>query len=246
MKRARPGMIVCMRHMGTSGKIAIAGFLAALALLVLTAVTLHETVLLWFAGAAAVTYVACVSELAVRRRHRTLAASGVGSILFIAFGIAFLRQWGLAFTSDPEALSSPVNAAHPDLYFFLAAGAGAATLLLLFAGTVIPGRGSGPGMRRPARRRPQQRGQQQRSPQQRRPQQRRAQAPGRVAARPATNRTATGGRAAGTKPTGSKASGSRQTGSRATGSAAAGGGTAGGSPRLRPAARQPGRPAARR
>lgn len=137
-------MIIHMRHMGNSGKIAIGAFLAALALLVLTGVTLHETVLLWFLAASAVAYVACVAELVIRRRHRTLAASGIGSILFIAFGIAFLRMWGLAFNSDPDALSTRVDSEHPDLYFYLAAASGAATLLLLFAGAVLPGRGRVP------------------------------------------------------------------------------------------------------
>jgi hypothetical protein len=136
-------MIVHMRHMGTNGKVAIGAFLAALALLVLTGITLHEWVLVWFVGAAATAYVACVAEVVVRRRHKTLAASGVGSILFIAFGVAFLRQWGLAFNPDPDALSTRVDSEHPDLYFYLAAAAGAATLLLLFAGTVLPGRSRG-------------------------------------------------------------------------------------------------------
>lgn len=129
-----------MRHMGKSGKTAIGAALAALALLVLAGATMHETVALWFLAAAALAYVACVAEVIVRRRHKTLLASGVGSILFIAFGIAFLRQWGLAFNPDPEALSTRVDAEHPDLYFYLSAGAGAATLLLLLAGTVLPGR----------------------------------------------------------------------------------------------------------
>ncbi len=148
-------MIVHMRHMGISGRIAIGSFLAALALLVLTGITLHETVFLWFVGASATAYVACVTEVVIRRRHKTLAASGLGSILFIAFGIAFLRQWGLAFNPDPDALSTRVDSAHPDLYFYLSAAAGAVTLLLLFAGTVLPGRRSG--LRSPAhppRRRP--------------------------------------------------------------------------------------------
>lgn len=129
-----------MRHMGNSGRIAIGAFLAALALLVLTGVTLHETVALWFLAASVAAYVACVSEVVVRRRHKTLVASGIGSVLFIAFGIAFLRQWGLAFNADPDALSAPVDAEHPDLYFYLAVAAGALTLLLLFAGTVLPGK----------------------------------------------------------------------------------------------------------
>ncbi len=136
-------MIVPMRHMGISGKTAIGAILAALALLVLTGITLNETVLLWFVAAAGVAYVTCAAEIIRRGRNRTLAASGLGSILFIAFGIAYLRQWGLAFTSDPEALSRPVNSAYPDLYFFLAAGFGALTLLLLFAGAVLPGRRQG-------------------------------------------------------------------------------------------------------
>ncbi|MET3951240.1 hypothetical protein ABIB29_002082 [Arthrobacter sp. UYEF36] len=144
-----------MRHMGNSGKIAIGAFLAALALLALAGITLHETVFLWFLAACAAAYAACVSEVIIRRRHRTLAASGIGSILFIAFSIAFLRQWGLAFNADPDAMSARVVSEHPDLYFYLAAAAGAATLLLLVAGTVLPGRDRRPRAAGPApRRRP--------------------------------------------------------------------------------------------
>lgn len=142
-----------MRHMGNSGRIAIAAFLATAALFVLTGITLHEAVLMWSLAAAATAYVACVAEVVIRRRHKTLAASGVGTILFIAFGIAFLRQWGLAFNADPSALTAPVTTAHPDLYFYLAGAAGAATLLVLLAGTVLPGRrgaGRGHASRRPA------------------------------------------------------------------------------------------------
>ena len=91
-----------MRHMGRSGKTAIGAALAALALLVLAGSTLNGTVALWFLAAAALAYVACVTEVLVRRRHKTLLASGVGSVLFIAFGIAFLRQWGLAFNPGPS------------------------------------------------------------------------------------------------------------------------------------------------
>src|SRR5215210_134847 len=122
-------MIIPMRNMGNSGKTAIGAILAALALLVLTGITLHETVFMWFLTACAAAYVACVAELVIRRRHKTLAATGFGSILFVAFGIAFLRQWGLAFNPDPDALSAPVDSEHPDLYFYLAAVFGAATLL---------------------------------------------------------------------------------------------------------------------
>ncbi|WP_211878895.1 hypothetical protein [Pseudarthrobacter albicanus] len=144
--------------MGNSGKFAIGAMLAALALLVLTGITLHETVFMWFLAVCAAAYVACVAELLIRRRHKTLAATGLGSILFIAFGIAFLRQWGLAFNPDPDALSTRVDADHPDLYFYLAAVSGAATLLLLFAGTVLPGRGNGYASRRRPGSRPARRG----------------------------------------------------------------------------------------
>ena len=137
-------MINHMGHMGNNTKIAIGAFFAALALLALAGITLHETVFLWFLAACAAAYAACVSEVILRRRHRTLAASGIGSILFIAFSIAFLRQWGLAFTTDPDAMSTPVDSEHPDLFFYLAAGAGAATLLLLVAGTVLPPRSRRP------------------------------------------------------------------------------------------------------
>lgn len=133
-----------MGHTGNNTRIAIGAFVAAMGLLALAGITLHETVFLWFLAACATAYVACVSEVIIRRRHRTLAASGVGSILFIAFSIAFLRQWGLAFTNDPDAMSTPVDSKYPDLYFYLAAAAGAATLLLLVAGTVLPGRGRRP------------------------------------------------------------------------------------------------------
>lgn len=133
-----------MGHMGNNTKIAMGAFFAALGLLALAGITLNETVFLWFLAACAAAYVACVSEVIIRRRHRTLAASGIGSILFIAFSIAFLRQWGLAFTTDPDAMSTPVDSEHPDLYFYLAAAAGAATLLLLVAGTVLPGRNRRP------------------------------------------------------------------------------------------------------
>ncbi len=148
-------MINHMGHMGNNTKIAIAAFFAALALLALAGITLHETVFLWFLAACAAAYIACVSEVIIRRRHRTLAASGIGSILFIAFSIAFLRQWGLAFNADPDAMSTPVDSEHPDLYFYLAAAAGAATLLLLVAGSVLPGRGRRPrGVGHAPRRRP--------------------------------------------------------------------------------------------
>src|SRR6478672_4225960 len=145
-------MIGHMRHMGKSGKTAIGASLAALALLVLAGATLNETVGLWFLAASAIAYVACVAEVLVRRRHKTVLGSRVRSILFIAFGIAFLRQWGLAFNPDPNALSTNVDSDHPDLYFYLSAAAGALTLVLLLAGTVLPGRRPAPRAPYPSRR----------------------------------------------------------------------------------------------
>ncbi len=207
-----------MRHMGNSGKMAIGAFLAALALLVLTVVTLHQTVALWFLAASVAAYVACVSEVVTRRRHRTLVASGIGSILFIAFGIAFLRQWGLAFNAGPDAMSTRVDSGHPDLYFYLAAAAGALTLLLLFAGTVLPGR-----RRRPA------------SSPRRRP------APAsRTTSRTPTNRTATN------PATRNPAAANRGQVSRVSSSRGAPGGTSTKGAAPRPAAKAPAKSAARR
>ncbi|MCB5273203.1 hypothetical protein BJG92_00718 [Arthrobacter sp. SO5] len=207
-----------MRHMGNSGKMAIGAFLAALALLVLTVVTLHGTVALWFLAASVAAYVACVSEVVIRRRHRTLVASGIGSILFIAFGIAFLRQWGLAFNADPDAMSTRVDSEHPDLYFYLAVAAGALTLLLLFAGTVLPGRRRGAASsprRRPA-------------------------TASRTTSRTPTNRTATN------PATRNPAAANRGQVSRVSGPRGAPGGTSTKGAAPRPAAKAPAKSAARR
>ena len=91
-----------MRHMGNSGKIGHRCVLSQRpGLLVLTAITLEEAVLVAFLGAVAVGYVASVAEAFARRRYLALLAGGVGTSLFIGCGIAFLRMWGLAFNQDP-------------------------------------------------------------------------------------------------------------------------------------------------
>ncbi|MDR7083723.1 hypothetical protein J2X01_003018 [Arthrobacter ginsengisoli] len=224
-----------MGHMGNSGRIAIGAFLAALALLALTGITLHGTVFLWFLAASAAAYVACVSEVVIRRRHRTLVASGIGSILFIAFSIAFLRQWGLAFNADPDALSTRVDADHPDLYFYFAAASGAATLLLLVAGTVLPGRGRRPRAGTAPRRRPAAA---------------RGAAPRAAAARRAPSRTATARPAPRTAAGRATSQSARVPPPRAASSglkrpASSAGGPSAAKPAAKPPAKSPARPAAR-
>lgn len=127
-----------MRHMGNSGKIAIAAALAALGMLVLTAITLEESVMFTFLGLVAVAYVAAVSEVFARGRHLAVLAGGAGTSLTIGFSIAFLRMWGLAFNQDPAAVGTAVTTKDSDIYFYLAAASATATLLVLFAGVVWP------------------------------------------------------------------------------------------------------------
>ncbi|MDQ0680060.1 hypothetical protein QFZ30_003442 [Arthrobacter pascens] len=146
-----------MRHMGNSGKIAIAAALAALGMLVLTALTLEESVMFTFLGLVAVAYVAAVSEVFALGRHVAVLAGGVGTSLTIGFSIAFLRMWGLAFNQDPAAVGTAVTTKDSDIYFYLAATSAAATLLVLFAGVVWPAGKRRPSASRrkvPARRRP--------------------------------------------------------------------------------------------
>lgn len=124
--------------MGKSGRIAIAAALAALGMLVLTAITLEESVMFTFVVLMAVAYVAAVSEVLARGRHLAVLAGGVGTSLTIGFSIAFLRMWGLAFNQDPAAVGTAVTSQDSDIYFYLAAASAAATLLVLFAGAVWP------------------------------------------------------------------------------------------------------------
>jgi hypothetical protein len=129
-----------MRHMGNSGKLAIISAVVSAGLLVLLAITLEETVMYAFLGVLAIGYLACVAEVFARRRYFMLLLGAISSILFIAFGIAFLRMWGLAFNQDESALGNAVSTKDSDIYFYLGAAAGCASLLVLFVGAVWPSR----------------------------------------------------------------------------------------------------------
>ena len=129
-----------MRRMGNSGKLAVISAVVAGALLVLAAVTLEEWVLFMFFGAVVLGYLASLTEVLARRRYLVLAAAFVGSTLFIAFGIAFLRMWGLAFTLSENSLGSAVSSKDSDIYFYLSLAAGGGSLLILFVGAIWPGR----------------------------------------------------------------------------------------------------------
>ena len=137
-----------MGHMGNSGRTAIGAFAAAAGLLVLTAMTLEEAVLVAFLMAVAVGYVASVAEAFARRRYLALLAGAAGTSLFIGCSIAFLRMWGLAFNQDAAALGQAVTSRDSDIYFYLAAASAVLTLLVLFCAAVWP----------PRRRRRQERG----------------------------------------------------------------------------------------
>jgi hypothetical protein len=131
-----------MRHMGNSGKLAIISAVVSAGLLVLLAITLEEAVMYTFLWVLAIGYLACVAGVFARRRYLMLLLGTIASILFIAFGIAFLRMWGLAFNQDENALGSAVSTTDSDIYFYLAAGAGCSSLLVLFVGAVWPSRGA--------------------------------------------------------------------------------------------------------
>lgn len=145
-----------MRHMGNSGKLAIVSAVVSAGLLVLLAITLDETVMYFFLGVVAIGYLACVAEVFTRRRYVMLVLGAIATILFIGFGIAFLRMWGLAFNQDENALGSAVSTKDSDIYFYLAAAAGCGALLVLFMGAVWPSRRAKaparPAVRRPAAR----------------------------------------------------------------------------------------------
>lgn len=133
-------MINHMRHMGNSGKLAVVSACVALGLLVLTAITLEEAVMFTFLGVVAVGYLASITEVFARRRYLALVAGAVGSSLFVGFGMAFLRMYGLAFNQDTNALGTAVSTQDSDNYFYFSVAAGFGTLLVLFAGAVLPGR----------------------------------------------------------------------------------------------------------
>jgi hypothetical protein len=134
-------MIDPMRHMGISGKLVLITAVAALGMLVLTAITLEEAVMVTFLGLVAVAYVAAVAEVLLRRRHLVLVATGVGSSLTIAFTLAFLSTWELAFVDQSTIIGTPLPTDDPDNYFFWAAASAAATVLVLFLGAAWPSGG---------------------------------------------------------------------------------------------------------
>ncbi|WP_231497207.1 hypothetical protein [Arthrobacter sp. MA-N2] len=127
-------------RLGNSGKLAIISAVVSAGLLVLLAITLEETVMYTFLAVLAIGYLACVAEVFARRRYFMLVLGTIASALFIAFGIAFLRMWGLAFNQDENALGSAVSSQDSDIYFYLAAAAGCSSLLVLFVGAVWPSR----------------------------------------------------------------------------------------------------------
>lgn len=127
-----------MRHIGNSGKIAIAAVFAALGMLILTAITLEEAVMFTFLGAVGVGYLASVAEVFARRRYMALVLGSLGTSLCIGLTIAFLRMWGLALGQNAEGLGAAATAKDSDIYFYLAAATGSLTLLVLFAGAVWP------------------------------------------------------------------------------------------------------------
>ena len=75
-----------------------------------------------------------------------------GTSLTIAFSLAFLSTWELAFADQSSFLGTPLPTGDPDNYFFWAAASAVATLVVLFLGAVWPsGRRLGPARRRPRR-----------------------------------------------------------------------------------------------
>lgn len=146
-----------MRHMGNSGKFALIAAVAALGMLVLTAITLEEAVMVTFLGLVALAYVSAVAEVLARGRRLALLATGAGTSLTAAFSLAFLSTWELAFANQSSFLGTPLPTGDPDNYFYWAAASAVATLLVLFLGAVWPaGRRPGAARRKPspANRRP--------------------------------------------------------------------------------------------
>ncbi|MBN9129071.1 MAG: hypothetical protein J0I04_05365 [Paenarthrobacter ureafaciens] len=145
-------MINPMRHMGNSGKLAIVAAFVSLGLLVLAAVVLEEVVLYLFLGAVLTCYLASLVQVFNRRRYLVVLLAAVGTTLFVGFGIAFLRMWGLAFNQDSNAMGSAVSSQDSDIYFYLAAVAGVGTVAVLFLGAVMPSFGSRTAAPAPAKR----------------------------------------------------------------------------------------------
>lgn len=132
------GMIGHMRHMGNSGKLALIAAAVALLMLVLTALTLAEPVMFTFLGLVALAYVAALFEVLSRGRNAIAVVAGVGTSLTLAFSLAFVSTWELAFAEQSSFLGTPLPTGDPDNYFYLSAGSAMTTLLVLFLGAVWP------------------------------------------------------------------------------------------------------------
>lgn len=183
-----------MRHMGNSGKFAVIAAVAASGMLVLTAITLEEAVMVTFLGLVALAYVAAVAEVLARGRRVALVATAAGSSLTIAFALAFVSTWERAFAEQSSYFGTPLPTGDPDNYFYWGAASAVATLAVLFLGAAWP---SG---RRPwaAKRRP--------SPAKRRPASGAGRSPAR---RPASRSASAGGAAPRNAATAQRASGPR-------------------------------------
>ncbi|WP_231457315.1 hypothetical protein [Arthrobacter sp. AK04] len=124
--------------MGKSGKLAVIAGIVAAGLLVLTGMTLAEPVFVAFLGVLALACLACIVEILNRGRRVALLAAGAGTSLTVAFLLAFVSTWELAFAGEPSFFGTPLPTRDPDNYFFGAAAAALATLFVLFLGAVWP------------------------------------------------------------------------------------------------------------
>ena len=150
-------MMVHMRHMGTSGKFAVIAAVVAGLLLVLTGMTLAEPVFVAFLGVLLLAALAAIWQMVVRGRRAALLAAGAGTSLTLGFALAFVSTWELAYADQSSFLGTPLPTDDPDNYFFGAAAAAVATLLVLFLGAAWPAGGRPGNIRRkpaPAKRRP--------------------------------------------------------------------------------------------
>ena len=127
-----------MERMGKSGKLAVIAGIVAAGLLVLTGMTLAEPVFVAFLGVLALACLACIVELLNRGRRVALLAAGAGTSLTVAFSLAFVSTWELAFAGEPSFFGTPLPTRDPDNYFFGAAAAALATLFVLFLGAAWP------------------------------------------------------------------------------------------------------------
>jgi hypothetical protein len=127
-----------MERMGKSGKFAVIAGIVAAGLLVLTGMTLAEPVFVAFLGALALACLACLIEILNRGRRFALLAAGAGTGFTVAFSLAFVSTWELAFAGEPSVFGTPLPTGDPDNYFFGAAAAALATLCVLFLGAAWP------------------------------------------------------------------------------------------------------------